>query len=89
MKILLLLLAIFCNVWSVRAQNGQQSNSPSPVSSEPQAPRVSIQRQPDSPLRITSVKTQWVMPDRNGIEIYVEVKNVGDKAINAYVTRLR
>jgi hypothetical protein len=53
----------------------------------PEPPRVLVEEQPGSPLRILSVATKWATPARTGVELYVTVENVGGKAVSAYATR--
>lgn len=81
MRVLLgLVIIVLAN--NTFAQPSQQNNSP--VSPEP--PQVQIEIQPDSPLRISAVKTQWVS-ERRGIELYITVENINGKDISAYATR--
>ncbi|MGH9906370.1 MAG: hypothetical protein ACRD8U_12405 [Pyrinomonadaceae bacterium] len=65
------------------AQEPQPTNSSTP----PEPPQVEILSQPDSPLRIVSVKTKWARPDHSGIELFVVVENSGVKIVSAYATR--
>jgi hypothetical protein len=65
------------------AQAPDQKNPPH----QTEPPQVHVVPQPDSPLRISSVRTKWAVPDRSGIEIYVVVENVNGKAVSSYATR--
>lgn len=78
---------LFFAVILVATTEVMYSQVPDPKDSAPEPPEVQIVLQPDSPLRISSVKTNWAVPDRSGIGLYVVVENGNLKAVSSYATR--
>ena len=50
-------------------------------------PAAQIQESADAPLSL-SVQTEWATPDREMLEVYFTVKNVGSRPVRAYAVRV-
>ena len=79
--LLLLSLTLFVDVGI------SQSTSPN-KDPERVKPVISVQDQPGTPLKISTVETKWATPDYQILEIYVGVENVGELEIRSYGWRL-
>lgn len=77
-------LLLATEVLSQSTSNTKLLNLPDDL---PPPPKVKVDSQPDSSLRITAT-TKWVNVSPPGIELALKVKNISiDKAVRAYATR--
>src|SRR5262249_51455465 len=68
--------------------SAQEMSRPVPALPTPTPQQYRILSQPDAPLRISSAQVSWAIPgDQRGVQVYVVVENVGQRAVRAYTTR--
>jgi len=67
-------------------QNSQKGATAQPAEAD-QLPQVSVQPQPGAPVQLNVIQLRWATPTREVLDIFIEVKNVGTRAIRAYATR--
>jgi hypothetical protein len=81
-----LLLTFFVAFAAHDAEAQAPRPQPTPGLNVGPAPVARIEAPQDSPLRL-SVRTKWVEWVPRGLELFVEVENVGDAVVRAYATR--
>ncbi|HEU5236655.1 MAG TPA: hypothetical protein VFU37_05910, partial [Pyrinomonadaceae bacterium] len=64
---------------------GQEQPKPLAAPTSPQ--QLTILPQPDAPVRISLAQVTWATNDRRGVQVYVEVENIGEKSVRMYETR--
>lgn len=68
------------------AQQNPQKGAAQEAESE-QLPQVAIEVQPGAPMHLSMSKLRWATPNREILDIYLAVKNIGGLAVRAYATR--
>ena len=82
-----LLFVLAFTVQPTFAQQNPQKGATAQLAETDQLPQVSVQSQPDAPVQLNLIQLRWAIPTREMLDIYIEVKNVGTRAIRAYATR--
>jgi hypothetical protein len=82
-----LLRTMACLIFVAPGAFAQSPTQPG-ASPRPSPQQLKILQQPDSPIRISSARVTWATPnDSRGIQVYIEVENVGEKSVRTYRTR--
>src|SRR5215813_7052245 len=80
MRLPLAFLFTLCAYSVALGQVPWQTASPTPQ-------QLRILPQPDAPVRISLAQVTWATPDQRGVQVYIQVENLGEKSVRMYETR--